>query len=83
MFLLVLLRNVEEEQAVGATYCKNMDDLLKESDFVVLAVNLTPETTGLIGRRELSIMKPTATLVNISRGWTNVPPGFKMVQDLC
>ncbi|XP_037548796.1 probable 2-ketogluconate reductase [Nematolebias whitei] len=61
-------RSVEDEQAVGATYCKNMDDLLKESDFVVLVVNLTPETTGLIGHRELSIMKPTATLVNVCRG---------------
>ncbi|XP_070841061.1 probable 2-ketogluconate reductase [Chaetodon trifascialis] len=61
-------RSVEEEQAVGATYCENMDDLLKESDFVVLAVNLTPETTGLISHRQLALMKPTATLVNISRG---------------
>ncbi|XP_062266360.1 probable 2-ketogluconate reductase isoform X1 [Platichthys flesus] len=61
-------RSVEEERAVGASYCQNMDDLLKESDFVTLAVNLTPETTGLISHRELSLMKPTATLVNISRG---------------
>ncbi|KAL3043783.1 hypothetical protein OYC64_003609 [Pagothenia borchgrevinki] len=61
-------RSVEEEQAVGATYCEKMDDLLKESDFVVLAVNLSPETTGLISTRELNLMKPTATLVNISRG---------------
>ncbi|XP_076611107.1 putative 2-ketogluconate reductase [Chaetodon auriga] len=61
-------RTVEEEQRVGATYCENMDDLLKESDFVVLAVNLTPETTGLISHRQLALMKPTATLVNISRG---------------
>ncbi|KAM8767521.1 putative 2-ketogluconate reductase isoform 1-T1 [Acanthopagrus schlegelii] len=61
-------RSVEDEQAVGATYCKNMDDLLRESDFVVLAVNLTPESRGLISHRELSLMKPTATLVNISRG---------------
>lgn len=45
-----------------------MEDLLKESDFVVLAVNLSPETTGLISHRQLSLMKPTATLVNISRG---------------
>uniref|UniRef100_A0A667XE35 Zgc:136493 n=1 Tax=Myripristis murdjan TaxID=586833 RepID=A0A667XE35_9TELE len=52
------------ERAVGATYCENMDDLLRRSDFVMLAVNLTPETTGLIGQRELSLMKPTATLVN-------------------
>ncbi|XP_017276736.1 probable 2-ketogluconate reductase isoform X2 [Kryptolebias marmoratus] len=61
-------RSAEDEQAVGATYCKNMDDLLKESDFVALAVSLTSKTTGLIGRRELSVMKPTATLVNVSRG---------------
>ncbi|XP_039976956.1 probable 2-ketogluconate reductase [Xiphias gladius] len=61
-------RSVEDEQAVGAGYRQNMDDLLKESDSVMLAVNLTPETTRLIGQRELSLMKPTATLVNISRG---------------
>ncbi|XP_019957489.1 probable 2-ketogluconate reductase isoform X2 [Paralichthys olivaceus] len=61
-------RSVEDERAVGASYCQNMDDLLKESDFVMLAVNLTPETTGLISHRQLSLMKRTATLVNISRG---------------
>uniref|UniRef100_A0A672HQU4 Glyoxylate reductase/hydroxypyruvate reductase n=1 Tax=Salarias fasciatus TaxID=181472 RepID=A0A672HQU4_SALFA len=61
-------QNVEDEEAVGATYCQKIDDLLRESDFVVLVVNLTAETTGLIGQRELSLMKPTATLVNVSRG---------------
>ncbi|XP_028317777.1 uncharacterized protein LOC114472662 isoform X2 [Gouania willdenowi] len=61
-------RSVEEEQSVGACYCQNMDDLLKESDFVVLVVNLTAETKGLISHREFSLMKPTATLVNVSRG---------------
>jgi len=43
-------------------------DLLKVSDFVVLAVPLTGETEGLIGEAELRAMKPTAYLVNISRG---------------
>lgn len=61
-------RSPEDEQAVGATYCKNMEDLLREADFVVLAVNLSPQTTKLIGHKELSLMKPTATLVNVSRG---------------
>ncbi|XP_041664067.1 probable 2-ketogluconate reductase isoform X2 [Cheilinus undulatus] len=61
-------RSIEDEQAVEATYCVNIDDLLRKSDFVMLAVNLTPETTNLISHRELSLMKPTATLVNISRG---------------
>ncbi|KAM3858498.1 putative 2-ketogluconate reductase [Diretmus argenteus] len=61
-------RSDEDERAVGARYCKNMDDLLRRSDFVMVAVTLTPDTTGLIGHRELSLMKPTATLVNVSRG---------------
>ncbi|XP_035030996.2 probable 2-ketogluconate reductase [Hippoglossus stenolepis] len=61
-------RSVEEEQAVKASYCERLDDLLRWSDFVMIAVRLTSATAGLIGRRELSLMKPTATLVNISRG---------------
>lgn len=64
----MLLRSVEDEQAVGAAFCPSMDDLLKESDYVMLVVNLTPATTALISHRELSLMKPTATLVNVSRG---------------
>ncbi|NXE21920.1 GRHPR reductase, partial [Ardeotis kori] len=61
-------RNKEEESAVGATYCKKIDDLLQQSDFVLLSVSLTPQTHKLIGKRELELMKPTATLINISRG---------------
>lgn len=61
-----------------------MEDLLKESDFVVLAVNLSPETTGLISHRQLSLMKPTATLVNISRGErvvTRSAPGLCLMSE--
>ncbi|XP_054620109.1 putative 2-hydroxyacid dehydrogenase SAUSA300_2254 isoform X2 [Dunckerocampus dactyliophorus] len=61
-------RSVEVEEAVAASYCQNMDDLLMRSDFVMLAVCLTPDTTGLISTRELGLMKPTATLISISRG---------------
>ncbi|XP_011384287.1 glyoxylate/hydroxypyruvate reductase B-like isoform X1 [Pteropus medius] len=61
-------RKTEEEDAVGATYCERLDDLLQQSDFVMVAVSLTPQTRGLIGRRELRLMKPTAILVNIGRG---------------
>jgi phosphoglycerate dehydrogenase-like enzyme len=42
--------------------------LLSESDFVVLAVPLTRETHHIIGKNELRAMKPTAVLINISRG---------------
>lgn len=43
-------------------------ELLGESDYVVLAVPLTPETRGLIGAAELRAMRPEAWLVNIGRG---------------
>lgn len=42
--------------------------MLEESDFVVVALPLTNETRGLIGEKELQNMKPTAYLINISRG---------------
>ncbi|XP_019400121.1 PREDICTED: uncharacterized protein LOC109316462 isoform X2 [Crocodylus porosus] len=61
-------RKEEEEQAVGACFCEKMEDLLQQSDFVMLVVNLTPQTHKLIGKRELELMKPTATLINICRG---------------
>src|SRR5205085_1540705 len=44
------------------------DRLLAESDYVSLHAPATPETRGLIGERELRAMKPTAYLINTSRG---------------
>ncbi|XP_010117125.1 PREDICTED: glyoxylate reductase/hydroxypyruvate reductase-like [Chlamydotis macqueenii] len=61
-------RKEQEEQAVGATYCEKIDDLLRQADFVMVVVSLTPQTHKLIGKREMELMKPTATLINISRG---------------
>ena len=45
-----------------------LDDLLRQADYVMISSALTPETRGLIGSRELGLMKPTAILVNIARG---------------
>ncbi len=45
-----------------------LDRILQESDYVVLCVPLTDETRGLLGARELALMKPTASLINIARG---------------
>ncbi|XP_061112604.1 probable 2-ketogluconate reductase isoform X1 [Conger conger] len=61
-------RKEEDERAVGAWYCEKMEDLLQQSDFVMVVVNLSPQTHKLIGARELAMMKPTGTLINISRG---------------
>jgi D-3-phosphoglycerate dehydrogenase len=46
---------------------KGFDFLLQESDFVVVTVPLTPETHGMIGERELRLMKQTAFIINIAR----------------
>jgi len=45
-----------------------LDTLLRESDFLSVHVPLTPATVRMIGRRELALMKPTAVLINTSRG---------------
>jgi len=55
------------ETACSARYA-GQDELLRESDFVVLTVPYTPETHHLIGAKELAQMKPGAILVNIARG---------------
>ena len=41
---------------------------LSAADFVVLAVPLTQDTNGLLGKNELALMKQTATLINVARG---------------
>ena len=46
----------------------SLEDLLAQSDFVVLACPLTPQTRYLINRESLSRMKPTAWLINVGRG---------------
>jgi glyoxylate reductase len=60
-------RREDAENEFGARYL-GLEDLLRESDFVSIHTPLTEETRHLIGERELALMKPTAVLVNTSRG---------------
>ena len=46
----------------------DLDELLSEADVVTIHCNLSPETNGLIGERELALMKPGAVLINTARG---------------
>ena len=54
---------------VDAMYpADGLEEMLPQCDFVVVAVALTPETRGMIGERELRLMKDQAFLVNVARG---------------
>ncbi|MEJ8319776.1 2-hydroxyacid dehydrogenase [Pseudomonas oryzihabitans] len=57
----------ELEEQMGAQR-RELDDLLKEADFVCLVVPLSAATEGLIGARELGLMKSSAILINLARG---------------
>lgn len=60
-------RKPEVEHALGIKFAR-LEDLLKSSDIAVLSIALTEETEGMIGDRELSLMKDGAILINVSRG---------------
>lgn len=57
----------ERAAALGLRFLP-LDDLLRAADVVSLHVKLTPQSTGLIGTRELSLMKPGGLLINTARG---------------
>jgi D-3-phosphoglycerate dehydrogenase len=58
------------EETMNIYEAKKVDlqTLLKKSDFVSIHMRLTPQTTNLIGEKELNLMKETAFLINTSRG---------------
>lgn len=62
-------RNLQCEEQYNARYC-TLDELLRQADFVCLMTPLTPGTRGLIGERELKLMKESAIFINGSRGAT-------------
>jgi phosphoglycerate dehydrogenase-like enzyme len=58
----------ERCQAAGARLAPSLDALMSEADVVTLHMVLAPSTRGLVGAREIGLMKPGALLVNTSRG---------------
>lgn len=61
-------QNPDFEAKVGASFKANPEDLLKEADVVSVHVPLLPSTRHMINADRLQMMKPTAYLVNTSRG---------------
>jgi phosphoglycerate dehydrogenase-like enzyme len=55
-----------EESRFGATYAE-LDELLGEADFLTLHLHLNSSTAGMIGERELELLKPDCVIVNVSR----------------
>jgi gluconate 2-dehydrogenase len=69
--MTVLYADVRPHEAAERDYGARrlpLDELLAQSDFVTIHTPLLPETRGLIGAEALARMKPTAILVNTSRG---------------
>ena len=69
MNLIAWSQNLTPErcQEVGVEYVSR-DDLFRRADFLSIHLQLSPRTRGLIGARELGLMKPSAFLINTSRG---------------
>lgn len=63
----VIYHNRTRKSLEEAEYAE-FDDLLKRSDFVVVLAPLTEQTRGMVGERELSLMKDSAILINCGRG---------------
>ena len=55
---------------LGVSFCPDLKKLLQESDFVILCLPYTDQTKHIISSKELCLMKPTATLINVGRGGT-------------
>jgi phosphoglycerate dehydrogenase-like enzyme len=71
MHVLAVREHVEKAkpEGVDAVYSSSqLDEVLRQSDFVVLAAPLTGETTKLMDARRLAIMKPDSYLINVGRG---------------
>jgi D-3-phosphoglycerate dehydrogenase len=59
---------IDEVRSYGYKYSPILQDALEIADYVCLHVPKSAETVNLIGKPELASMKPTATLINVSRG---------------
>jgi phosphoglycerate dehydrogenase-like enzyme len=75
----------ERTERLGLDWLGSLADLprlLAESDFVLVCVPLAPETTGLIGERELQLIGPEGYLLNVARGpIVEEEPLFRALRD--
>ena len=63
-----VIKNEEMAKRYGVEYVNGIEEVLKNADFISLHLPSIPETYHLIGKKELSLMKPNAVIVNTARG---------------
>lgn len=61
-------KNKEEEDRVGATYVPSLENLLSQSDYVVLCAPASKDTHHMMGAEQFKAMKCTGIFINVSRG---------------
>ena len=59
---------VNKREPIDGIECVSLDELLKRSDIITVHVPLSSETKGLIGAREIGLMKDGVFLINVARG---------------
>jgi phosphoglycerate dehydrogenase-like enzyme len=69
MQLVAWSQNLTEDKAREAGAARvEKDELFRRADFITIHLQLSPRTQGLVGAKELALMKPSAFLINTSRG---------------
>jgi phosphoglycerate dehydrogenase-like enzyme len=70
MAVWAIRRHPEKSDADGLAFLggpQALDEVLRQADYLALTLSLTDATRGLIGKRELGLVKPSAILVNVAR----------------
>lgn len=68
MHIMAFTSKSQSQLPAGTIIARDLDELFATSDVVSLHCPLTPETTGMVDAHRLALMKPTAILINTSRG---------------
>ena len=70
MAIWAIRRDVTRSDAEGLAFLGGpdaLDEVLRRADYLAITLSLTAATRGLLGERELRLMKPTAVLINVAR----------------
>jgi phosphoglycerate dehydrogenase-like enzyme len=70
MAVWAIRRDVARSDSEGLAFLggpEALDEVLRQADYLAITLSLTEATRGLLGERELGLMKPTAVLINIAR----------------